>query len=86
MSLLGDRSASFIVRVWRERSEGAATAVEWRGSIECVAGGERVYFRDLKVMGNFLETQLRRIGIDAGQSNGGRSPRTDQTAKKRRRR
>jgi hypothetical protein len=86
MSLLGDRSAAFIVRIWRERSEAAATAVEWRGSIECVEGGERVYFRDLEVMGSFLETHLQRIGIDAGQKNGGGSPRTDQTANKRRRR
>jgi hypothetical protein len=86
MSLLGDRSASFIVRIWRERNDAAGAAVEWRGSIECVEGGERVYFRDLNVMESFLETQLLRIGIDAGQGDAGGPPRADRTAKKRRRR
>ncbi len=79
-SLLGDRSASFIVRIWRERGEGLDATVEWRGSIECVDGGEKVYFRDLDVIGSFLKTHLQRIGIDA-QTN-----QTDQTKKKRRRR
>jgi hypothetical protein len=64
MSLLGDRSASFIVRVWRERGEGRGAAVEWRGSIECVEDGERVYFRDLNVLGSFLARHLQRIGIE----------------------
>jgi hypothetical protein len=77
MSLLGDRSASFIVRIWRERSEGLDATVEWRGSIECVDGGEKIYFRDLNVIGSFLKTHLQQIGIDA---------QTDQTKKKRRRR
>jgi hypothetical protein len=98
MSLLGDRSASFIVRVWRERGEGRGAAVEWRGSIESVDGGERVYFRDLRVIGSFLARHLQRIGIevelevrqeDAGSgtdsSNGG-STRTGEPPKKRRRR
>ena len=76
-SLLGDRSASFIVRIWRERGEGLDATVEWRGSIECVEGGEKVYFRDLSVMGSFLKTHLQRIGIDA---------QTHQPKKKRRRR
>jgi hypothetical protein len=80
MSLLGDRSASFIVRIWRERGEGLDATAEWRGSIEWVDGGEKVYFRDLDVIGSFLQTHLQRIGIDA------RTGQTDQTKKKRRRR
>ena len=70
MSLLGDRSTSFIVRIWRERGEGHRAAAEWRGSIECVESGERAYFRDLNGMRKFLETHLRRIGIDIRQGNG----------------
>ena len=80
MSLLGDRSASFIVRIWRERGEGLDATVEWRGSIEWVDGDEKVYFRDLSVIGSFLQTHLQRIGIDA------QTGQTDQTKKKRRRR
>jgi hypothetical protein len=96
MSLLGDRSASFIVRVWRERGEGHGAAVEWRGSIECADGTERVYFRDLSVIRSFLAKHLQRIGIElevrdetsgahTDSPNGG-SPRTGQPQKKRRRR
>jgi hypothetical protein len=94
MSLLGERSASFIVRIWRERSEGLDATVEWRGSIECVDGGEKVYFRDLNVIGSFLKTHLQRIGIDAWQEDAGSgidlhrggSSQTHQPKKKRRRR
>jgi hypothetical protein len=96
MSLLGDRSASFIVRIWRERGEGRGAAVEWRGSIECVDGGERVYFRDLSVIRGFLAKHLQRIGIEVeiehegsgaqtDSSNGG-SSRSGQPRKKRRKR
>jgi hypothetical protein len=77
MSLLGDCSASFIVRIWRERGEGLDATVEWRGSIECVDGGEKIYFRDLNRIGSFLKTHLQRIGIDA---------QTEQPKKTRRRR
>jgi hypothetical protein len=94
MSLLGDRSASFIVRIWRERGEGLDATVEWRGSIECVDGGEKVYFRDLNAIGSFLKPHLQRIGIDAWQEDAGSgidlhrggSSQTQQPKKKRRRR
>ena len=94
MSLLGDCSASFIVRIWRERGEELDAAVEWRGSIECVDGGQKIYFRDLNVIGSFLKTHLQRIGIDAWQGDAGSatdldsggSSQTHQPKKKRRRR
>lgn len=65
MSLIGDRSASFVVRIWRERSENADAEVEWRGSVECVRSSTKVYFRELRVIEDFLVRQLRQIGIDA---------------------
>jgi hypothetical protein len=54
-----------------------------------VDGGERVYFRDLEVIGSFLKTHLQRIGIEVGQENAldprsGGSSQTRQARKKRR--
>ena len=92
MSLLGDRSASFIIRIWRERGEGPRDLTDWRGSIECVDGGERAYFRDLNVMRTFLNTHLRRIGIEVRQddavtdSQSGGSARAGRPSKKRQKR
>lgn len=36
---------TFILRVWREKNNGAFT---WRGSLTDVASGERRYFQSLK--------------------------------------
>jgi hypothetical protein len=67
MSLLGDRSASFIVRVWREQGDHDSAASEWRGSIEHVGSTDKVFFRDLRVIVNFLKEHLTTIGIDVEQ-------------------
>jgi hypothetical protein len=63
MSRLGDRTASFIVRAWRESRDKADAEVEWRGSIECVDSGERLYFKELAAMQTFVERHLQRLGI-----------------------
>jgi hypothetical protein len=63
MSLLGDRSASFIIRIWREERDGANRELVWRGSIENVRSDDKVYFKELAVIEEFLKTQLRAIGI-----------------------
>jgi hypothetical protein len=64
MSLLGDRSASFIVRIWREEREGAAQGLVWRGSIENVRDDEKIYFKELGVIEEFIKVHLRAIGIE----------------------
>lgn len=65
MSLLEDHSASFIVRVWRERGEGQAVSQEWRGSIEHVQSGQRSFFRDLGAIARFMRPHLEQLGIEA---------------------
>jgi len=65
MSLLEDHTASFIVRIWRERGEGEAASQEWRGSIEHVQSGRRSFFRDLRAIANFMQTHLEQLGIEA---------------------
>jgi hypothetical protein len=66
MALLDDRSAAFIVRVWCERGDGPGDGVrDWRGSIEHVESGERVYFRELASVSAFMTSRLRALGVDA---------------------
>ena len=73
MSLLGDRSASFIVRIWREEREGADQGLVWRGSIEDVRSDGRVYFQELAVIEEFIKARLRAIGIDLDSPHAGGS-------------
>jgi hypothetical protein len=63
--LLEDHSASFIVRVWRELGEGRQESQEWRGSIEHVQTGQRVFFRSLRSIATFMQPHLERLGIEA---------------------
>jgi hypothetical protein len=42
----------FIIRIWRESRDPSHAEPEWRGSIEHVDDGRRMYFRELvKVLG-----------------------------------
>ena len=63
MSLLGDRSASFIVRIWREENEQGGSRAVWRGSIESVRSGVKMYFTDVTSVGRFVSDHLGEIGI-----------------------
>jgi hypothetical protein len=63
--LLEDHSASFIMRVWRELGAGEEPSQEWRGSIEHVQSGERVFFRNLRAIALFMQPHLERLGIEA---------------------
>jgi hypothetical protein len=65
--LLGDRSASFILRIWREQGEFESSTTEWRGSIEHVGSGQRIFFRELSVIGEFLKPHLDSLDIDPDQ-------------------
>ncbi|AWV07659.1 hypothetical protein C9I47_1972 [Lysobacter maris] len=67
MALLEDRTAAFIVRVWSERSDSETVAAEWRGSVEHVQSGQRVFFRHLETVVDFMKPHLEGIGIDAQQ-------------------
>ncbi len=66
MALLDDRSAAFIVRVWCERGDEPSDGVrDWRGSIEHVESGERVFFRELASVNDFMTARLRALGVEA---------------------
>lgn len=67
MTLLEDRSAAFIVRIWSERGDSTGAATEWRGSVEHVQSGQRAFFRHLESIIEFMKPHLESIGIDAQQ-------------------
>lgn len=68
MALLEDRTAVFIVRIWCERGDADAAAMpEWRGSVEHMESGQRVFFRNLEAVADFMKVHLLSIGIDAQQ-------------------
>jgi hypothetical protein len=67
MALLEDRTAVFIVRIWCERGDGDCLLPEWRGSVEHVESGQRVFFRSLEAVLDFMKPHLQVIGIDAQQ-------------------
>ncbi len=47
----------FIVRFWREDSEGAPGG-QWRGSVEHIPTGQRAHFVSLDVLDAFISKQL----------------------------
>ena len=47
---------TFIVRLWREKSDGESI---WRGSVERVQSGERVYFQSME---KIKEAIVRMLG------------------------
>jgi hypothetical protein len=67
MALLGERSASFIVRIWRESGTDERSVAEWRGYIEHVGSLDKLFFRDLDAVRDFLKQHLADIGIDVDQ-------------------
>lgn len=68
MALLEDRTAVFIVRIWCEHGDADAAAMpEWRGSVEHMESGQRVFFRNLEAVVDFMKVHLQSIGIDAQQ-------------------
>jgi hypothetical protein len=46
----------FIVRVWQEPSQSAPA--HWRGSVEHVPSGQRVYFESLNDLTDFIALRL----------------------------
>ncbi len=49
---------SFIVRIWNEATDQNGVPVTWRGSIDHVGGGERLYFYELDGVIRFIQEQL----------------------------
>ncbi|MCW5880666.1 MAG: hypothetical protein KIS91_07030 [Anaerolineae bacterium] len=54
MSLLGDRTLVFVIRIWQEPREIDDASPGWRGSIEALQDGKRRYFTRLEDVPAFL--------------------------------
>ena len=59
-----DTTHAFIVRIWIEPQNIGNTEPVWRGVIERVDNGERVYFDHLAKMNAFFAKYLEEMGID----------------------
>jgi hypothetical protein len=54
-----DRDAcSYVIRMWREKAASEQENGEWRGWIEHVQSGRRVFFRDMTVISTFISENL----------------------------
>jgi hypothetical protein len=49
---------SFIVRIWHEEEDEEGHGPVWRGSIDHVGSGRRLYFCDLEGILGFIREQL----------------------------
>lgn len=54
-----DRDAcSYVIRMWREIASNDKEQEEWRGWIQHVQSGKRVFFRDTAVIISFIDECL----------------------------
>lgn len=58
---------AFVVRIWRQPAGDVEKGLVWRGSIDDVGGGERLYFSDLAAIARFIQDRAE-IGLH-GQSS-----------------
>jgi hypothetical protein len=55
---MGNEIQSFIVRVWNESEGSDDQGLSFRGSIDHVGSGKRLYFDKLEAMVHFIEARL----------------------------
>ncbi len=58
----------FIVRMWQEPSQ-AARAAHWRGYIEHVPSGQRLYFTSLTDLNDFIGQRLKSTASSGSDTN-----------------
>ena len=69
MSSAKETNQAFILRIWVEPREKANAEPEWRGVIEHVDTGERVYFNNLDQVSVLLSPYIEAMGVRANQIN-----------------
>jgi hypothetical protein len=58
-----ETTQAFVVRIWLEPRQKKNAQPVWRGVIERVDNGDRVYFDQLEKMNIYFEKYLTEIGI-----------------------
>ena len=51
-------ASSYVIRMWRESAAGDSEQGEWRGWIQHVQSGKRIFFRDTAVITSFIDECL----------------------------
>ncbi|HEY8745212.1 MAG TPA: hypothetical protein VIU62_19150 [Chloroflexota bacterium] len=59
---MDERRHSFVLRIWEERCDEDGAEPLWRGSLEEVQRGHRVYFSTLLELCDHLQTQTGMTG------------------------
>ena len=57
MKPLGERSYAFVVNIWEERRDIPGAPPTWRGSVNNVQNGTRIYFSTLREVCEYLGQQ-----------------------------
>ncbi len=60
---INEQSHAFVVKIWHERRDIAGAEPIWRGSVDDVEGGPRIYFDSLGVLCSYL-TQHAGLAAD----------------------
>ena len=49
---------SFVVRIWPEAADSRGQVLAWRGSVDSVSTGERIYFDEIEDVPAFIRKQI----------------------------
>ncbi len=73
---LNEQSHAFVVKIWHERRDIIGAESVWRGSVDDVRGGPRVYFNSLVTLCNYLarHADLGEYAMDSDEESP-RAPR-----------
>jgi hypothetical protein len=55
---------SFVIRIWQEETDRRGRAVYWKGAVDHVGTGQRLYFSDLDWLVEFIR---ERTGLEEGK-------------------
>lgn len=61
---LGTNLSVLILRLWKEERENDANPAVWRGMIEDVNSGERVYVKNMDEIMLLIRQHIEEMGID----------------------
>ena len=74
MATMGQGHAC-VASIWQERRDSAGAEPVWRGSVDDVEGGSRIYFDSLGVLCSYL---TQRAGLAADTMGSDEEPRVPQ--------
>lgn len=65
------RSSAFVVRIWWEGHEQNASKVGWRGCVQHVASGRKIYFQDLATLQRLIAEEAGMIMVETSTQSSG---------------